>query len=128
MIKSMFESTKPGGVCAGLMVNPHAIELNNFEKYYKYNLEFTRINDTEVYVRMFDGHAKNAESKFLRDLHEWFWTPKVYEELFLKAGFDRFEWVELRLDESAAPEHQEFYKDFFNPSIFTLFKATRPLN
>lgn len=126
MIKSMFESTKPGGMCAGYMADPLTNRGHNFSQFYKYNIEINRVNEVEVYVRMYDGEAK--KSNLLRDLHAWFWPPQLYEEFFKQAGFQDFQWIEPHL-ESDDQIYKDYFKDFFKPHLmYTLFKANRPSN
>lgn len=125
MIKAMFESTKPGGVCVGFMPDPHTVrELEDFSKFFKYNIEWSKVDEVESYVRMYEGEAR--KSAFLRDLHVWFWPPKLYEDFFNEVGFQHFEWIDLHL-ESDEQRHKDHFKDFFDPCIYTLFKATRPI-
>jgi SAM-dependent methyltransferase len=124
MVSSMFEATKKGHVCAGLMFSPF-LESKHYEKMFKYGLDMHRPNPVEVFVKMYNGDVKT--SRHLMNLRIFMWAPTVFEQAFKDAGFQNFEWVKAHLEEDPEGKHL-FHKDFVDYSPIILFKAIRPSN
>lgn len=124
MVKVMADSTKPDGICVGLMTSPFLKE-EDYSKLYKYYVEFSKTDQTDKYkhrVRLFEGTV--GESKLLYELHQFSYEPEFYEKAFLQAGFERFEWVIPKLFESNQ-EINLFFKEFLEINPFRIFKASK---
>eukprot|EP01126_Amoeba_proteus_P003819 TRINITY_DN1128_c0_g1_i1.p1 TRINITY_DN1128_c0_g1~~TRINITY_DN1128_c0_g1_i1.p1 ORF type:complete len:196 (-),score=0.72 TRINITY_DN1128_c0_g1_i1:75-662(-) len=116
---NMYEATKPGGICCGLINSPFitAEELNAPDRHIKYGIKYYR-------------HADNIhqdvdffyEGKHLFGVKGCVWPGEYHEECALKVGFTKIEWIKPSLDETH--DDQEGYFDIYlkyNPTIF--FKA-----
>lgn len=121
MVKSMFESTRPGGTCVGLVFSPF-FQVSDFSKQYKYGIELSLIKGNKL--RMFFCDADSRERKF--EIHVYSYESAVFEKCFKEAGFEMFEWSKLELDEQYKDE-AEFLADFLTSSPLINFKALRPL-
>jgi SAM-dependent methyltransferase len=125
MIKCMFDSTKAGGLCAGIMVNPFSLE-EHFPKWYKYGLEYARKSSHELVVKLYDGDVRDG--KFLIELNDFNWPPELYAEYFQASGFENFQWINLSLGDefTASRNDRDFFQDVLDHPITIMFKATRP--
>lgn len=126
--KSMLESfarTMCGAtrsLCIALVPSPF---MKDFSKLGKYGLEKLGEHDGEklvVRVRFFDGHAN--EGKFLTEVVDYQYEPEVYVNAFIKAGFDRFEWVVPKIDERF-DDSNGFYSEYLETNPFLFIKATK---
>lgn len=124
MVKSMYESTKPGGLCSGIMVNPF-VKNESFEKLNKYCVKFERQSgQLELNVSLYDGHVK--DNKLLISFKNYIWQPELYEATFRECGFENFEWCCTKLGDEFKEEN-EFFEDYFQARPHVFFKAQRPL-
>lgn len=123
MIQSMYESTKPGGVCLGIMVSPF-FKNDTWQKLYKYGSKYERIVDAETIVELYDGHVD--DNKLAIRFKIYLWKPELYESMFSKRGFENFQWCKLTLSDEFKDE-SEFFDDFLTIQPKRIFKAQRPL-
>lgn len=127
MIASMFEATKPGGLCAGIMVSPF-MKKESYPALYKYGVKYERGSDDrlEVSVKLYDGSVD--ENRMLIQFFNYLWPPHLYEKSFKEAGFVNFEWQDLHLGKEESESTREFFVDYLTIQPHRLFKAERPLN
>lgn len=118
----MFETTRPGGLCAGLIVSPF-LNKDKLSKLSKYGIEL-ELDGCKLTTRFFDGDARRG--KLLIELNTNLWEPSWYEKSFLDAGFINFEWVNLEIIENCDQATIEYLKDFIDAASSIMFKATRP--
>ena len=121
--ESSYKSTKPGGCCCGLMVNPNQ-DPQSFGLICKYGFETIKVDDFVNRVKFFDGPA--SEGKFQFEVSNYIWKREIHEECFKKAGFINFEWIKQELDEKYK-DNEGFFDDYLKYQPFVLFKAYRPL-
>lgn len=125
MVKIMADSTKPGGICVGLMTSPF-LKRDDYSKQHKYNFEFSELDESNKYkhrVRLFEGHA--GESEFLFEMDQFRYEPEFYEKAFLQAGFKRLEWILPKLFESDQ-EIDFFLKSFLRQILLEYLKQLKP--
>ena len=119
--KSMYASTKPSGLCCGLIMNVFLDrkEFNEPERYKKYGLEYNRHENGELLdIKLF------YDNKHLFDLRNWIWPSQVHEECARKAGFKKMEWVEPILD-PAFDDKDGFFDTFLKYSPIVFYKLTK---
>lgn len=124
MIQCMYESTKPGGTCLGIMASPF-LKNESFDKISKYSLKYERrMGDVETNVGLYDGDVKDNE--LLTQIKIYLWPPELYVNIFNKCGFKNFEWCNLKVG-SEFEEENGFFEDFLNIQPNLIFKAQRPI-
>lgn len=120
-MKAQFEATRPGGICAGLFLNPFMKPGQTFDLL-KYGLQLSMNSDRDVTTRFVDTDNDN---KLLIELKTHLWEPEIYEKCFLNAGFEHFKWVDLEMDENY-DDKDEFLKEFLDAKPSIMFKMLRP--
>lgn len=106
------------------MFNPFMDE-ENFGRMQKYGLDIGRINPVEIECKLYEGDVKT--NRYLMTLNLFMWPPETFEQAFIDAGFEHFEWVHMHLSEDPTGSDQHlFHKDFVDYPMLIMFKARRP--
>lgn len=120
-LKSMYNSLKSGGICAGLTINCF-LKPEDFSKLYKYGMQRSLIAPHIHLTKLYDGPVQNG--KYIIEFTTFVWKPEDYEESFRKVGFKNFEWIKPSLLDTYE-DKENFYKDFLDFSPHILFKAIK---
>lgn len=71
MIQCMYESTKPGANCLGIMASPF-LKNETFDKLHKHSLKYERrMGDVETSVGLYDGDVN--DNKLLTQIIIYLW-------------------------------------------------------
>ncbi len=89
MFRSTHEAIKDTGKFATILANPELKRLGET----RYNRKFTKIGDGKMRVEFFH---KGQEGSFSADYSDF--SKKDYENAATTAGFTRFEWVPLKVE------------------------------
>ena len=118
--QNMYDSTKEGGVCCGLLNSPFINVLQLTPGLFrKYGTEYTRNADNiNQDVDFF------FEDKHLFKVHGCVWPSEYHEECARKVGFKTFKWVQLTLDENYKDD-EGFFDIYLNINPTVLFKLTK---
>lgn len=122
MVRTIFEDTRPGGECIGLIVSPF-MKPSDFPKLYKYGVEYELKNGRDLNTRLYDG--KVGQSQVLFEFGTYLREPYVHEEAFSRAGFKDFEWVSTKIDPDYV-DSDNYLADFIDTAPNVIFKAKRP--
>lgn len=120
MVKTMFDSTRPGGICAGMIINPF-VDPKNFSKLLKYGLKY-ELNGHELNTELYEGHVENG--RVLIHFVTYLWEPHVHERCFRAAGFTDFEWVKVEVDNNY-DDKSGYFDDFIQVAPNIMFKAMK---
>ena len=124
MVRTMFEATRPGGDCIGLIVSPF-MKPSDYSMLYKYGVEFDLRNGRDLNTKLYNGEV--GRSEILNEFNTYLWEPIVHEESFSRAGFKEFEWVSLQIDPNY-DDSDNYLTDFINAAPNIIFKAKRLFN
>lgn len=126
MVHTMFDATKPGGLCVGIITSPFFRKQEHLGRSLtKHGLEFITIGDNKFRVRFFDGPVE--EGRFIMEVQDCIWEPQAYTDCFEKVGFERFEWIKPQLGDEFE-DKDGYFEDFLNITPYLFFKAIRPID
>lgn len=122
LYQTMYDSTKEGGMAAGVMVNTFFSlkDLKASKKYKKYG--FIMDGEESDQVGKLNTCAEfYHKDQYLFSIHIWLWSARVHEEIARQVGFKRIEWHQPCLAEDEKNE-DGFWDNLLNPSPFIFYK------
>lgn len=119
ILRSMYNSLKPGGLCCGITYNSF-LKSSDFPYLRKYDYDIhLNENPKEGDQRTIIYH------KFNFTLYDHYIPPDVIEDTFKKVGFINFKWIHTKLDEKFS-EEAEFLADYLAHPNGIMYYSEKP--